>query len=87
MNWASTKPTSPGWYWYRSQREAPKCVEFVMVERLGILFNDSRLPRDLETWPGEYAGPIPMPKEATATGVQQPHAVRRKAAHSKATSA
>lgn len=87
MNWASKKPTVPGWYWYRGEHDEPKCVEFVKTDTLGILFNDSRLPRDLDCWPGEYAGPIPMPKEAAATGVQQPYAVRRNAAHNKVTSA
>lgn len=64
MNWSSKKPTIPGWYWYRNKRGEPKCVEFVMIKHLGILFNDLRLPRDLDSWPGEYAGPIPMPSES-----------------------
>lgn len=64
--WTTQKPTSPGWYWYRSNREEPKCVEFVYVDSFGLLFNDSRLPRNLDDWPGEYAGPIPMPDIETA---------------------
>jgi hypothetical protein len=67
MNWSTKKPIVAGWYWYRGEHDEPKCVEFVKSDTLGILFNDSRLPRDLDCWPGEYAGPITMPKGTVVT--------------------
>lgn len=55
--WTTEKPTIPGWYWWRFDAAATHAPECTFVA-------DWRIARQQE-WIGEWAGPIPMPKEAT----------------------
>lgn len=70
MRWTKEVPTRDGWYWFRDAqwRKAPDLrgaliVRVVINERLGALFCDGRLPRSVDSWPGEWAGPITIPEE------------------------
>ena len=68
MNWTSLLPLSVGWYWFKEPKEEPKCIQIVRsTSGTKLLFNDSRLPRDLYMWQGLWAGPIPEPAEEKFT--------------------
>lgn len=66
LTWTKVKPTVPGWYWLRAPKHGWR-DSVVLLERDG---NDGELymPDDDSTFvneiDGEWAGPIPMPKEA-----------------------
>jgi len=59
------KPTVAGWYWWQFTADS-RSVVFDLTEKNGVLYrrDDSgklwELPED-----GEWAGPLPLPKEAT----------------------
>lgn len=61
QGWTSQLPQEPGWYWFRD-RGREHIVELVHNDTLGLLFNNSRIPRNLSAWPGEWSGPIPRPR-------------------------
>jgi hypothetical protein len=57
MTWTTTKPTVPGWYWWRPYRDADE--NLWRVYRV-CAANASYV---VATLGGEWAGPIPEPKE------------------------
>jgi len=69
--WTPDTPTVPGWYWWRGifhDEDSPQILEVAHLEAmpdkaLCVCFNDSYYTR-LDTVPGKWSGPIPMPKEA-----------------------
>ena len=50
--WKSESPKVPGWYWYRHKPSRTIAMINVDVE-----------PIEYESLPGQWAGPIPEPKE------------------------
>lgn len=54
MTWTATKPTQSGWYWYR--RNVWQMI--VYLDDTGYVYGFSQ-----QTLHGEWAGPIPEPKE------------------------
>lgn len=67
LTWTTQKPTVRGWYWFRAPKHGWR-DSIVWLERDG---NDGELymPDDDSTSvneiDGEWAGPIPTPKEAS----------------------
>ena len=64
--WSKEAPTMSGWYWYKPthdhyEADQVKCLRIEKHPRLGILMRDGRLPKNPESWPGEWCGPIPEP--------------------------
>ena len=73
MKWTTETPKTEGWYWFRDKnwRKAPETrgaliVRLRHVDTLGMLFCDGRLPQSVNEWPGEWAGPIPVPSKKSA---------------------
>lgn len=60
MIWTTSRPTKPGWYWWRAHAKADphlRCITYV----LGRLCSDG-LP--VKRSPGEWSSePIPEPEE------------------------
>lgn len=69
--WSIEKPTVAGWYWWNGRchdEDSPQIVEIFTMETqagstLGISFNSDYYIR-LDAVTGEWAGPIPFPREA-----------------------
>lgn len=68
MKWTWEKPTTPGWYWYRSiVCETTMYTRVVEVFPNGKVSDGLLLPMDqIATRQGEWAGPIPEPEEVTS---------------------
>jgi hypothetical protein len=63
MTWTKDKPTVPGWYWYRNphgfvwvENIDEKDGELCAVSTAGVMYL-------VENYPGEWAGPLPLPEE------------------------
>lgn len=61
--WTTEKPTTPGWYWWRRNNEAPKVLEikewgdgYLDAHGVGLVWSVNNLD-------GEWQGPI-VPEEA-----------------------
>ena len=67
MQWSSSPPADPGWFWYRSPEDFAKPVEVALGRNGGLIVwltsdQDWELPELLRLCPGtEWAGPIPEP--------------------------
>lgn len=66
MVWTDNLPKETGWYWfhgmeYSKSRPRELKIIFVEVTEGGVWFRDGRSPSRIEDWPGEWAGPIPVP--------------------------
>ena len=67
MKWTKELPKEEGWYWYKEIHKDPEWrkprVLHVSwnIDHDELLFTDGRSPRNLSNWPGEWAGPIPLP--------------------------
>ena len=67
MRWTKTKPSEPGWWWYRDKvtlNQVPRCI--LVVDDDGVLRAYSggwnvMLQRDPGEWSSE---PIPEPEES-----------------------
>lgn len=73
LKWTREKPTEPGWYWWRFEKNIVPHMVYVVHEstmrpvqtdRMLILYPNSKKELDVETRGGEWAGPIPEPEEA-----------------------
>lgn len=63
MTWTTTKPTQPGWYWYRHSPELWSPGTILRVGGDGFIFGVQGMPH-VSTLTGEWSStPIPMPKE------------------------
>ena len=64
MDWTTTQPTHPGFYFWRYTRDArPKLVEVMsMWGKLKLFNTDMDPPMSLERICGEWYGPIEPPK-------------------------
>jgi hypothetical protein len=66
--WTKDKPTEPGWYWFRHEHIAPWIAHVELLCRFGkapFLAVRMQSIHTLDKFDGEWAGPIPQPKEAT----------------------
>jgi hypothetical protein len=67
MTWTRTRPTVPGLYWFRARKCKASIVEIVLspagFPNMVTLGTDQYSPYYYES-DGEWAGPIPEPKEA-----------------------
>lgn len=73
LKWTKEKPTEPGWYWWRFEKNIVPHMVYVVHEstmrpvqtdRMLILYPNSKKELDVETRGGEWAGPIPEPEDA-----------------------
>ena len=69
MIWTTKKPRKAGWYWYRHEH-VDECIECVQWKVWSLSKNQKRLAAIgtaghtfIHTYGGEWAGPIPEPKE------------------------
>lgn len=70
MNWTTTKPTVPGWYWWR--RDHRSTHEVIKVgEEVGDRVFLLSLQAIEEAVRGEWAGPLGLPEEGmpSSTGL------------------
>jgi len=65
MIWMTTKPTVPGWYWWRYSFGRTPTVMFISREHLHEhdVFTEGVLVMFLREVPGEWAGPLTPPEE------------------------
>ena len=62
--WADTKPTVPGWYWYRIRDSFPsRIVELRNLKHGGNVEIYVIGHGLLDSHEGQFAGPIPHPEE------------------------
>ena len=67
LTWTSSKPSLPGWYWYREKHtERPLILDVQLLSsgKLAILAQLNRLGEDyiyVEDLNGEWAGPLEPP--------------------------
>lgn len=68
--WTKERPTTPGWYWWRAWRGGTAVVTEVCYsipvtgeKRLYAQFVDCTKALYIDQFEGEWAGPIPEPKE------------------------
>lgn len=73
LKWTQEKPTGPGWYWWRFEKNIVPHMVYVVHEstmrpvqtdRMLILYPNSKKELDVETRGGEWAGPIQEPEDA-----------------------
>ncbi len=57
LEWTDIRPKVPGWYWYRHKPSRTIAMINVDVE-----------PIEYESLPGQWAGPIPEPREPKEQG-------------------
>lgn len=69
--YTTSAPTEPGYYWYRRRKNTVPVVVWVydsgyglVIDQNGRTFVDSRI--SVDSLKGEWAGPIPLPKEREA---------------------
>lgn len=85
MTWTKTKPSAPGWYWYKPGDEHNdwESRQIVEVDDGGVVYMaGSDVAYDINESKGEFAGPIPEPDQpvyATLHGPDGP--VRRVLIH------
>ena len=65
MEWTTTKPSSPGWYWWRFSYLRKPTVMFISKDHIehNDVFTEGTLVMFLSEVPGEWAGPIAPPTE------------------------
>lgn len=64
LTWTSTKPTTPGWYWWRDAEEnGPVIVQVFQPDKDAPLFVEHIGWLDDEIMGGDWAGPLEPPKE------------------------
>ena len=73
MTWSTDKPTQPGWYWYRGNDYFDEDVIVEVKDSIGELCvfhyrfiaqgEDEVCPEPIESFRGQWAGPIPMPED------------------------
>ena len=63
MTWASAKPTTPGWYWYKESSLSPVSMIWIRAQE-----HDIPLIMALDGWwgwlqsrDGQFAGPLDPP--------------------------
>lgn len=62
LKWTSTKPTKPGWYWWRTVTTQPGVYEVYHANgTLKVYWPKIEKVSAIE---GEWAGPIPEPEPA-----------------------
>ena len=64
--WGKERPTVAGWYWWRFDSASPKDMVHIMICRDGSLAEISNNGGMLAhcNFSGEWAGPLPLPREA-----------------------
>ena len=62
LTWTDAKPTVPGWYWHRSQAGQRADIGYYQDEQILL---DGCLEWVIHL-KGQFAGPIPAPKETPA---------------------
>jgi len=70
LKWTKEKPTQDGFYWcrFRHPNVMQQLIAMVLVNakgRYGITVGSSDA-HDIDSYDGEWAGPIPMPEEDDA---------------------
>ena len=55
LTWTPTKPTAPGWYWWRFSTDSPERTTEVRYVSERMIMTRTTL--------GEWAGPLEPPKE------------------------
>lgn len=64
--WTTEKPTEQGEYWWRYDRHSAKCFVHVTAIKGDLYAWSNALGyEEVMKWNGEWAGPIPAPKELT----------------------
>lgn len=59
--WTTQKPTESGWYWWRGESDLNALICFVASN--GGVMLVMFAPSTVDRMGGEWAGPIPEPKE------------------------
>lgn len=75
LTWTDAKPTVPGWYWWRDEVDAT-AEDWQVVWIYARVYRPNRgelsvSPNDgggdlLSRFPGQFAGPIPLPADITS---------------------
>ena len=71
MKWTSTKPTRPGWYWWRNASSCEDSISLVVYVEITpngvgkgcVSFAYGERYRQLKQMNGEWAGPLEPPGE------------------------
>jgi hypothetical protein len=81
LQWTKTKPTLPGWFWYREPDIGPIVV---MIDWTGFIEDpkcrqlDIEIPEENTDLPmfedatGEWAGPLSLPVESISSDLSEP---------------
>jgi len=62
MTWTTARPSVPGFYWFRDAYVSRPFVTYLDREEF-IIRNPMSGRNSILVWPGEWAGPIPVPEE------------------------
>ncbi len=64
MNWTSTKPTAPGYYWFRTTPTTEELCRVVYYGKDQIMahFTDGERNNITELTEGQWYGPIAVPE-------------------------
>jgi hypothetical protein len=67
LTWTREKPTVPGWYWWRGNKQDFAQTTYVQFSEAGngcVSFTEGQRYKPLREVCGEWAGPLAEPKEA-----------------------
>lgn len=67
LTWTDAKPTVPGWYWWRPPYSYPEMIHLFRITEDSPLIMYRRNGTYMAPCVGQFAGPIPAPKEKPCT--------------------